>query len=508
MFITWIIHQIAESTVSCVALFMQINCYTMETRFNMNQSLSLQPSSRFLCVTVGMITCLILLINISFKIIILQGLVFAVSSLLCPLVAGLYLLTLRKCSFKKQRHVLNISLMTLYTFCIGIYVLVNLPAAEYMLDNPVYQIIFEDIPKKFFATTISFTLSFYLPHILFCSKSNRILSSPKQCMLLALLGGVSFFCMDFFLLFSDPHAHSFKQVFFDSLMIASLLLLIIGVSYLSFLLDFFRNSTAIENCFVNPVLESPNTEVYTPALRSGSPRVPFTTANFERSLLSNKQNKNKELEAISEDGIFPLYHYLICLAVAVMLMCIACEYRMVAFSKDCMLAASCIFFPITMIISTLIGELWGYHANLKLALVLISAQFIFDAFLMGIVALPSPSFFNLNPFYNYIVPRRLPAASLSLFVTFISNAMLLHYLKHSKWKLPRPLRILIANICASSLLCLVDYSLLFGGIYPYEQIINLVVNVWQYKLLMTLISLPLVLWLCKHLQRNNIRDCQ
>ena len=425
----------------------------------MNKSLSLQQSSPFLLVTVSMITCLILLINVSFKIIILQGLVFAVSSLLCPLSAGLYLLTLRKCSFKEQRHVLNISLMTLYTFCIGVYVLVNLPAAEYMLDNPVYQIIFEDIPKKFFATTISFTLSFYLPHLLFCTKSNSVLSSPKQCMLLALLGGLSFFAMDFFLLFSDPHAHSFRQIFLDSLMVASLLLLVIRLSYLSF-------------------------------------------------LLCNKQNKKRALKLNPGDGMFPLYHYLICFAVAVMLMCIACEYRIVAFSKDSILAASCIFFPITMIISTLIGELWGYHANLKMALVLIGAQFIFDAFLMGIVALPSPPFFNLNPFYNYIVPRRLPAASLSLFVTFISNAMLLHYLKHSQWKLHRSLRILIANICASSLLCLVDYSLLFGGVYPYDQIINLVASVWQYKLLMTLISLPLILWLCKRLQENNIRVLQ
>ncbi|MCL9682981.1 VUT family protein [Legionella maioricensis] len=425
----------------------------------MNQSLSLQQSSRFLFATVSMITCLILLINVSFKIIILRGLIFAVSSLLCPLIAGLYLLTLRKCTFKEQRHVLNVSLMTLYTFCIGVYVLVNLPAAEYMLDNPVYQIIFEDIPKKFFATTISFMLSFYLPHLLFCTKSNRVLSSPKQCMLLALLGGLSFFAIDFFLLFSDPHAHSFKQIFFDSLMVASLVLLIIGLSYLSF-------------------------------------------------LLSNKQHKQVALKLNPGDDVFPLYHYLICFAVAVMLICIACEYRIVAFSKDGILAASCIFFPFTMIISSLIGELWGYHANLKLALVLIGAQFIFDAFLMGIVAFPSPPFFNLNPFYNYIVPRRLPAASLSLFVTFISNAMLLHYLKHSKCKLHRSLRILIANICASSLLCLVDYSLLFGGIYPYDQIINLVANVWQYKLLMTLISLPLILWLCKYLQENNIRVLQ
>ena len=419
----------------------------------MNQFSLAQQSSRFLFLVASMVTCLLLLINVSFKIILIQGVVFAASSIICPLIAGLYLLVLRGCSFKEQRHVLNIALMTLYMFCIGVYVLVNLPATEYMYDHPVYQIIFEDIPKKFFATTISFALSFYVPHLLFCSKSNDLLSSPKQCMLLALLGGLCFFCMDFFFLFSDPHARSFKQVFLDSLIIASIVLLIIGVSYLSFFL-------------------------------------------FE-------QKKTNDTYPFESGTAFPLYHYLVCLAISVMLMSIACEYRIVAINKECILTASCLFFSITIIISTLISELWGYHASLKLAFALIGAQLIFDAFLMGVVALPSPPFFNLNPFYNYVVPRRLPAASLSLFITFISNAMLLHYLKHSKWRMNRSLRILIANTCANSLLCLVDYSLLFGGIYPYEQIINLVINVWQYKLLMTLVSLPLLLWLCRSLKRSD-----
>lgn len=422
----------------------------------MSQSLPSQQSSAFLLLMVSMITSLILLINVSFKIISLQGLVFSISSVLCPLITGWYLFALRYCTLSEQRHVLNSALMTLYLFCIGVYVLVNLPAAEYMHDNPIYQIIFEDIPKKFFATTIAFGLSFYLPHLLFCSKSDQLLLSAKQCVILSLLGGLSFFSIDFYLLFSGPHAHSFRQVFIDSLMIASLLLLVLAVCYLSCILFVLKNNTK---------------------------RVA-------------KSNLN------SDDVVFPIYQYLICFAVAVMFTCLACEYRIVSLTKGGILAASCIFFPVTMIISTLIGELWGYKANLRLAIILIGAQFIFDFLLLGIAALPSPPFFNLNPFYNFILPRKLSAASLSLFVTFLSNAMLLHYLNDIKWKLPRSLRILIANICASSLLCLVDYSVLFGGIYSYEQIVNLVVNVWQYKFVMAVVSLPIILWLCHFLEKN------
>ncbi|KTD00590.1 VUT family protein [Fluoribacter gormanii] len=423
----------------------------------MNQSLPSQRSRCFLFLTVSVITSLILLINVSFKIILIDGLIFSVNCLIAPLIAGLYLLALRNCTIKEHRHLLNISLMALYVFCIGVYVLIHLPAAEYMHDNPVYQIIFEDIPRKFFATTISFALSFYLPHLLFYPKSSKMLPSPKQCMLLAILGGISFFGLDFFLLFSGVHLQSFKQIFIDSFMIASLILLLIGVFYLTFLLKCPRS-------FFNPVH--------------------------------------------GKEGL-PLYHYFICVAIVIMLICLACEYRIVTIiNKYMVLSASSLFFPITLMISTILGELWGYRVNLKLCLILIATQFTFDVLLIGLVALPSPTFFNLNPFYNYIMLQRLPTASVALFVAFISNALLLHYLKYCKWNLHRPLRILIANFCSNSLLCLIDYSLLFGGIYPYDQVIDLVVNVWHYKLLMTLILLPFILWFCTHMEKNKALTLQ
>lgn len=414
----------------------------------MKHYLPSQQSPGFLLLTVSVIICLTLLINVAFKIIVLHGMIFSVNSLICPLTAGLYLVALRRCTIKEQRHLLNVALMTLYTFCIGVYISINLPAAEYMHDNPVYQIIFDDIPKKFFAVTIAFALSFYVPHLLLCTKNSTLLASPRQCMLLALLGGFSFFSLTFFLLFLGSHIHNFRQIMIDSIMIASFLLLIVGVLYLALLLKEPHRSRP-------PDAEEP----------------------------------------------FPQCYYLICFAIVIMLICLACEYRIVAFiGHNKILAVSALFFPITLIISTVVGELWGYRVNLKFALVISATQFIFDSLLMGIVALPSPEFFNLNPFYSYIMLRRLPADSLTLLATFISNAMLLHYLKQQH--IQRPYRILIANIGANSLLCLVDYSLLYGGIYPYEQIINLVVNVWQYKFMMSVLSLPLILKLCSSLGKK------
>ncbi|WED42787.1 VUT family protein [Legionella cardiaca] len=404
------------------------------------------PTRSYLPLTVSMMTCLILLINVSFKIILVQGMMFTASSVVCPLVAILYLIVLKNCSITQQRHVLHQSLLALYVFSIGIYLLVNLPAAEYMHDNPAYQIVFEDIPKKFFAATLAFGLGFYLPHLLCSAKHKDMLISPKKRLLLALFGGFFFFTLDFFLLFSEPHVHDFNYIYLDSILVAAGILFTFGIIYLSCLL-FIRR---IHWSFNKPLPD----------------------------YLSHT-----------------LYHYLVGFAVIIMLICLACEYRLVSFSNGWTLAASGLLFPLAMMVSSLIGELYGYKANLCLMVVLILAELIFDLLLMGAVALPSPEFFNLNPFYSFIVPRRIPAATLALFVTFFSNAMLLEYLKKTNLGSSRSWRILIANVVGTSLLCLVNYSLLFGGIYPYEQILSLSISVWVFKLGVTLVSLPIILWL-------------
>jgi len=394
-------------------------------------------------------TCLILLISISFKIISVFGMIFSASSLLCPLIAVLYLKILNECDMEQQRHILNQSLLALYLFSIGIYLLLNLPAALNMQENPAYQIVFENIPKKFFAATLAFGLSFYLPHFLCCVKKNEILTSPKKCLLLALLGGFFFFSIDFMLLFLDSYVSAFKRIYLDSLIVSTTLLLLVGVIYLG------------------------------------------------GHLALNPMQAKRKAPALPTYLSIPLYHYLVSFSITILLICLACEYRLLSFPNDLTIGASAVLFPLAIMASTLISELYGYKAGLRLALVLILAELTFDLLLMGIVAMPAPEFFNLDPFYSYILPRRILAGTLALFVTFVSNAVLLENLKYTGLRLNRCLRILIANVLVTSLLCLVNYSLLYTGVYPYELIFNLVLNSWIYKIIATVLSLPLVLWLYK-----------
>ncbi|KTD51900.1 hypothetical protein Lqui_0744 [Legionella quinlivanii] len=414
-----------------------------------------QQSRNCLMLTVSMLTCLMLLINVSFKIINFESMLITSSSVLCPLVACFYLAILSKCSFVQQRHALNQSLLTLYLFSIGIYILVNLPAAEYMRDSTAYQIVFEDIPRKFFASTIAFAVSFYLPHLYCCARRPAILTSPKKRLLLVLFGGISFFSFDFLLLFADPHVESFGRMYFDSLIISASILLIAAIFYL------IRHLTA----------------------KPASTDVPNESFYF----------------------ISPWYHYLVSFAVTVTLISLSCEYRIVSFGNDWTLTASGIVFPLVIMASNLIGELYGYKANLLLALFIILAELVFDGLLMLVTVLPSPDFFDLTPFYAFTMPRRIPATILTLLISLAGNSFLLEKLKQTGYGSNRGLRLLVANLIVNSLLCLINYSLLFGGMYPFEQVFNLATNAWVLKFILTLIGVPFVLWIYELLNSQIVR---
>lgn len=412
---------------------------------------SIEAQSRgLLSITVSLITGLLVLINISFKLVAFSGLIFTASSLLCPIIAIFYLLALRSCSIAEQRHILNMALISLYLFSIGVYLLVNLPAAEYMHNNPAYQVVFEEIPKKFFATTLAFGLSFYLPHLIFLRPEREFALSSRQALLFMIFGGFSFFLIDFYFLFSAPHIQDFQRILIDSSLICLLLLLTAGVIFLAGMVSYGLQE---------------------PKLNNGPKQVSF-------------------------------YYYLLSVAVTVMLICVACNYRLVALNGNWILTANCLLFPIVIMVNTLVGELYGLRANMILMIALVGGQLFFDGLLMLSSMLPSPAFFNLSQFYDYVLPRRVPMAALAVVIVFFSNSYLLDKLKRYTWLTSRTARFFIANFCARTVTCLVSYVLFFTGVYSYEQMFNLAMNAWVFKNILEILALPLLVWFCYFIEKR------
>ncbi|MFC3908373.1 VUT family protein [Legionella dresdenensis] len=407
----------------------------------------------YLPLTIMLVSCLIVLINVSFKIIALQNLLFTANSLISPLITGCYLLILSFCNEQEQQQALNQSLLALYLFSIGIYLLVDLPGADSGLDNIVYQIVFEAIPRKFFSATAAFITCFYIPYFLSRYYYKALLSHPKKRMLLALAGGLSFFTIDFLLLFADPQAEQFSHMLVDSVLVTLALHLVVGILYLLSLL-----------------MQAPHVE-YQPS-------------------------RNQP----------PLFYSLTILAVISLLICLSCEYRLIEFGNGWLMTSSALLFPIVIMISSVVSEIYDIKANCILIAALIIAELVFEFLLMAIILLPSPDFFDLNPFYSLVMPRRVLASTAAIIITLVANTVILRNLKASSYGASRAFRVIIANMVANSLLCLVNYSLLFAGFYPYEQIMGLVLNSWVYKLITSIICLPIVLSLCDRYVESKLPD--
>ena len=400
-------------------------------------------------ISISMLLCSLLLINLSFKMIQISGFVFSASALLCPLMIYIYLQALRDCTVREQRHILNMTLLGLYLFSIGLYLLLHLPGAAYMNQNAVYSVVFEDIPRKFFSLTFAFGVSFYLPH-LFLNQNIEIWNrlSLRAALLQSFTGGIFFFLIHFVFLFSEPNIQQFNTIFYHSFLTCLGLMLFVALSCL------------------------------------------FQPSFYEES------SQDDELMDKA-----PVYQYLVALTVMIMLICVSCNYLLVNIWSGWTFTASSLLFPLALMIGTVITELYGFRAMFKAVVVLALSQLSFDCLLMLAAAIPSPDFFNLNAYYQAVIPGRIPAEILSMAVIFLSNGYLLQRLAAVSWLKKRGLRIFVANFC-TTIIILVSYELLLVKNYDHMQLLQLAVNAWLYKNSLTLITLPSTLWLCQWLQKR------
>lgn len=410
------------------------------------------PSRYCLALTVSMITCLTLIINVSFKLVMLGPYIFTANSIICTLFAGLYLLVIKNCTLDQQRRILNQCLITLYLYSMGIYLLVNLPAAEHMQIHIDYQIVFEEIPRKFFSSTVAFILSFYIPHLYcFTKKTKENKSKSGNTLMRALGGGFLFFSLNFLLLFFDPMVKNFGILYLTSWFVSLLTLFTIALGY-----------------FVYLTIDWPK-----------------KTKNWKFS--------RKVDHLTSHSGA--IYYSLASFSVVILLISLACEYRLVMLMDQWMVSASSILSPLILLVACLVSELYGSKACVRLLAILIISELAFDFTLMATVTMPSPNFLDLNPFFWAVMPRRIPGTTLTLVIAFLTNIIALEKLKTTVYGMSTALRFALANIIANSALCIVNYLILFMGVYPYDQVLHLVITSWVYRFCFVLVCLPFFLLL-------------
>lgn len=418
----------------------------------------LQPSLPYsLPLTVALITNLTLIICLSFKLIALGEVVFSANSILCAFFSALFLMVVRNCNKNEQQQVLNHSLITLYLVSIGLYLLVNLPALENVRNYIAYQIVFEEIPRKFFSVTTAFIISFYLPYTYYVFYKNKTLSTSKQQCIAIIISNSLFFSINFFLLFCDPLIKNCLSLFLTSGVVSLLsLVFLLLVSWILF-------------------------------------------SSKASRILSGLNWRHRKIAMICSSD----YSLLVIIALNILLISLACEYRVISLFDVLIIPASSILMPFAILTNHLVVEVYGAKASYRLLTILIISELAFDLILMLAVALPSPKFMNFNDFYWSIIPRRIPATSLGLIIAFYTNTFLIEKLKMKSLEKYTIFRFCLANVVANTLLTLVNCFILFTGIYSHNRVITLVLSSWLYKIVVSFLCYPLLRLFQHRLERAN-----
>ena len=349
------------------------------------------------------------------------------NTLLCFLITLLYLRVAKTCSYRLQWHFLNMGLMTLYLFSVIVYILINLPVADMIRDDGVYQSIFDNLPQKFFAATVSYLVGFFVP-LLLREPFIRIVPVFRFPFVRILSGGMVFLLLQNWLLLPELFLSS-EQLFEAILPFILIAILLIC-----------RKAYCIPE------------------------------ADYEKELM-----------------LWP--NYLNIIALIILLASMVCEYRIATVNELLLLTASGLFFPVVLMICNIFTEGYGIRVSLQLIAFLAAAPLLFDLFSLWMV-LHTKSFSKaLNTWYQLIIPRRIFAEALALLLAFSVNVLILTGLKILSNQRFLALRLYAANAVANTVLCVINYSLLYGSIYASDQLWNLVINNWIYKMLAGLILL-------------------
>ncbi|QBS12428.1 VUT family protein [Legionella geestiana] len=397
----------------------------------------------------GLITILSLLLVTSFKCVQVHGAIFTASSLLTPVLTWLYWRVLVSFTPETQRHVLNVSLMGLYLFSIGLYVVLNLPAAEALRDPLAHQIVFEDVPRQFFATTVAFGLGCYLPGLFLTRLQALEGVRPEVKLLSALIGGAAFFALNFISLFSELHEALSAALFPISAAVVGVLLLVGGFC---------------------------------------------TRQCLRRTRYSPRRLTPRAIPRLYLEGF----------AASLLLVCFIGEYRLVAFGAGGIMPASIVLLPFILFATNLIHERWGESANRHMVFYLVAVIVWFGSAVLMLIAMPSPMHDTADSLYITVMPRRIPVSIVAFGILFYVNARLLAVLR----RLPRfgqPWsRILLANALAALFAGVVNHYLLTPAIFSDAQMHQLSRDSLTYLMLM---GLPCLLVLCAvfHLTQQKYR---
>lgn len=193
---------------------------------------------------------------------------------------------------------------------------------------------------------------------------------------------------------------------------------------------------------------------------------------------------------------YKLYGLFVGLMVTIMITCDTLVYKVFDIYQ-LKITASGIIFSLCFLISTVLAEVYGYRMAVKSIWIMVFCQSIY-VILLYLCAIIQTDNYPTSPHYYALYHdfwRVMIGTWTSVPISYFINGFIISKLKISfsgKWFL---IRYLIGSMLTQAALLLTSYPISLSGKYSSNQLINIISTTWSYKVIISIILLPIAIWL-------------
>lgn len=204
---------------------------------------------------------------------------------------------------------------------------------------------------------------------------------------------------------------------------------------------------------------------------------------------------------------YRLYVFFVGLTVTIMITCDTLVYRVFDI-YGLNITASGIIFSLCFLISTIMTEVYGYRLSVLNIWIVVFCQSVF-VLLVYICSMIQPGFNSISAGYNFLFQdfwRVMIGSWVSVPVSYFINGFIISRLKvifYGKYFL---FRYTIGSMTTQAALLLTAYPISLSGKYSFHELVNIIGTTWSYKVLISLVLLPVAIWLVHIVKRVEKTD--
>lgn len=201
---------------------------------------------------------------------------------------------------------------------------------------------------------------------------------------------------------------------------------------------------------------------------------------------------------------YRLYAPLVGLMITIQLICVVLAYKVIII-YGYSFSASGVIYPVCFLISGVLTETYGYQLSGRIIWTQLLCQALFILLINLFIFIPSPvNVNNVNLLYISLFKNLwhvLIASTLSVLASYFLNDFIMSKLKIYYGGKLFFIRFFISTAIATGLLVSIAYPINLHGIYPFNEIIQIALNTWIYKMIIGVLLFPFAVIFTKFIKR-------